>query len=136
MNDSLFVRGFERIRDLLRDRQGFVECNGSPRDALRQVVAFDQLHHEGGDVGCLLEAIDGPDVRTVESREHFGFALEARQTLRIGGHRRRQDLDRDGPLEIGVNCAINLTHATGAYRAAHFIDADAGARDEGQTVGL
>ena len=89
MNDSLLVRGFERIRDLLRDRQGFVERNRSPRDALRQVVAFDEFHDEGGDVGCLLEAIDGPDVRMVESREHFGFALEARQTLRIGRHRRQ-----------------------------------------------
>ena len=87
MNDSLLVRGLERVGDLFRDRQGFVEWYRALRNALREVVAFDQFHHEGGEVGCLLEAIDGPDVRMVESREHFGFALKARQTFRIGGHR-------------------------------------------------
>ena len=136
MNDSLLVRCFECIRDLLRDRQGFVEWNGSTLDALRQVGALDQFHHEGGEVGCFLEAIDGPDVRMVESREDFGFSLKARQTFRIGGHRGGQDLERDGPLEIDVNCTIDLSHATGANLASNFVDADAGARSEGQTVGL
>ena len=47
MHDPLLVRGFERLGDLLRDRQRFVERNRAAGDALRQVVAFDQFHHEG-----------------------------------------------------------------------------------------
>jgi len=34
VNDALLVRGFERVRDLLRDRQRFVEWNGAARSAL------------------------------------------------------------------------------------------------------
>ena len=59
-----------------------------------------------------------------------------RQTFRIGGHRGGQDLDRDGPLEIDVDGAIDLAHATGANLAGNFVDADASTRSEGQTVGL
>ena len=47
MDDALLVRGFERVRDLLRDRQRLVERDRAPRDPLREIVAFDQLHHEG-----------------------------------------------------------------------------------------
>ena len=47
MNDPLFVRGLEGFRDLLRDGQRFVERNRAAGNALRQVVALDQFHHEG-----------------------------------------------------------------------------------------
>ena len=47
VDDPLLVRGFERLGDLLRDGQRVVERHGSARDALRQIVAFDELHHEG-----------------------------------------------------------------------------------------
>ena len=68
---------------------------GAARDALRQVVALDQFHDERGEVCCLLEAVDRRDVRMVERREHFGFALKAREPIRIAGHRGGQHLDRD-----------------------------------------
>ena len=46
MDDPLLVRRFERLGDLLRDRQRLIDRDRSARNALRQVVAFDQLHHE------------------------------------------------------------------------------------------
>ena len=49
MDDPLFVRGFERLGDLLRDRQRLVERDRPARDPLREIVAFDQFHHERGD---------------------------------------------------------------------------------------
>lgn len=39
MDDALLVRGFERLGDLLRDGQGFVERDRAPRAALREIVA-------------------------------------------------------------------------------------------------
>ena len=84
MDDALLVRGFERLGDLLRDRQRFVERNRSARDALRQVLAFDQLHHQAR-VPLLLDAVDVRDVRMIERREHFRFALEPRQPIAIVG---------------------------------------------------
>ena len=50
MDDALIVRGFERLGNLPGDRQRLVERDRALRDALRQIVAFDQLHHERGDV--------------------------------------------------------------------------------------
>ena len=46
------VRRFERVRDLSRDRQRFVDRNRAPRDALREILAFDQLHHQRRAAGC------------------------------------------------------------------------------------
>ena len=48
MDDALLVRGFERVGDLLRDRQRFVERDRAARDALRQILALDEFHHERG----------------------------------------------------------------------------------------
>ena len=49
-----------------------------------------------------LEAVDRRDVRMVERREHFRFALKASQPLRVAGDRVRQDLDRD--LRASASC--------------------------------
>jgi hypothetical protein len=61
---------------LLRDREGFVEGNRATRNALRQVVALDEFHHQRGDALARLQAEDLRDVRMIEGGEHFGFALE------------------------------------------------------------
>ena len=84
VNDALLVRGFERLGDLLRDGQRFVERNRAARDALREIVALDELHHERGDAAAFFEAVDRGDVRMIQRGEHFRFALEAREPIGIG----------------------------------------------------
>ena len=39
---------------------------GGVNIALRQVVAFDELHHEGADTAGFFEAVDVRDVRVIE----------------------------------------------------------------------
>ena len=63
--------------------KGFIDRNGAGGDALRQILALDQFHQERRQVRCLLEPVDRPDVRMVEGREDFGFALKAREAIRI-----------------------------------------------------
>ena len=46
MDDALLVRGFERFRDLLRDRKCFIHRIGPLRDPVSERRAFDQLHDE------------------------------------------------------------------------------------------
>ena len=58
MDDALLVRRFQRLRDLPGDGQRFVERDRATRDALRQVLALDQLHHERGDAAAFFEAVD------------------------------------------------------------------------------
>ena len=58
MNDPLLVRGFQRLGDLLRDRQRLIERNGAACDALRQIVAFNEFHHERGNASGFLDRVD------------------------------------------------------------------------------
>jgi hypothetical protein len=46
-----------------------------------------------------------------QRRENLGFALKPREPVVIGSDRRRQDLDRDLPLQLRVGRAIDLAHA-------------------------
>ncbi len=124
MNDPLLVRGFQRFRDLLRDRERLVDRSRTACDALRKIVALDQLHHQGGEVRGLFESVNRGDVQMVEGREHFGFALEARQAIRIASHRGGQHLDRNLAFQIRVGGLIHLAHTTDAYLRGDLVDAD------------
>jgi hypothetical protein len=50
------------------------------------------------------------------SREHFRLAPETRQPFGITGDGRRQHLQRDLPLQVGVGRAIHLAHAAFAQQ--------------------
>ena len=144
MDDAEFVRGVERVGDLLRDRQGFVQRQaiGAGRQAMgrgdpsRQVVALDQLHHEGGDALALFESIDGGDIGMVQRGKGLGFARESRQTLGVVGKRVRQDLDCDVAIELRVTRPIDLAHASAPEQIGQLEDAETGAGSQGQTVAV
>src|SRR5262245_32133820 len=104
MNDALLVRGFERFRDLLRDRERFIDRNRpafakslrrgkATSDALREILAVDELHHERGHASALFQAVDAGYVRVIQRREYFSFALKPHKPIVIGSERGRQNLD-------------------------------------------
>jgi hypothetical protein len=47
----------------------------------------------------------------IQRSQDLSFALEARHAVGIRGERRRQNLDRDIAIELGITGAINLAHA-------------------------
>src|SRR5262245_14990976 len=102
MNDALFVRRLERLGDLAGNRERLLERNGTASDSLREVFTLDQLHHERRETVALLETVDGGDVRMIQRRQHFGFALKPRHAGTVGGERRGQNLESDLALEPGV----------------------------------
>ena len=59
MNDPLFVRRLERFGDLLRDGQSLGDRDRAARNALREVLALDELHDEGTHAAGFLDAVDG-----------------------------------------------------------------------------
>ena len=83
MNDALFVRRLEGFGDLPGDRQCLVERDRALSDAVRERWPFDELHHERLHAVGFFEAVDGRNVRMVQRREHFRFALESRETLGV-----------------------------------------------------
>ena len=111
MDDPLLVRGFERLGDLLRDRQRLVERDRAARDALRQILALDEFHHERVHAAGLLEPVDRGDVGMIQRRERLRLALEPRQAFGVRGERVRQDLDRDLAAQRRVRRPIDLPHA-------------------------
>jgi hypothetical protein len=47
---------------------------------------------------------------------HLRFTFEAGDPVGIQGEQLRQDLQRDGAIQPGVLCAIDLAHAAGTER--------------------
>ena len=66
MDDALLVRRFERLGDLLRNRQCLVKRNRPLCDEVRQRWPVHQLQHEGADAFGFFQAVDRGDVRMVE----------------------------------------------------------------------
>ena len=100
---------------------------GPARDPLRQVVAFDQLHHERADAIRFFETVDGGDVRMIQRGEQLRFALK--RASRSGSLRERvgQNLERDVALQSRVAGAIHLAHAARAERRNDFVRAESSA---------
>ena len=68
----------------------------------------------------------------VQRREHFRFALESREPIRVAGQGVWQDLDRDLAIQLRVARAIDLAHPADADRRNDLIGTEARAGDEGQ----
>ena len=92
MDDALFMRRFQRLGNLLRDRQRLVDWHRTARDALRQIVALDELHHERAQAVALFETVDRGDrgwfsdariwaSRVNRARRSASLATESGRTL-------------------------------------------------------
>ena len=97
MDDPLLVRGFERLGNLLGDREGLVDRDRPARNPIGERRALDKLHHEGRACtpSAFFEPVDLGDVRMVEGGEHLRLPLETREAIGIVGNSRQQDFDRD-----------------------------------------
>src|SRR5262245_23068138 len=124
MDDALLVRCFERLRDLLRDRQRLIELDRTAAGALRQVLALDQLHHKRLHPRRSFEAIDRRDVGMIQRRERLRFPLEAGEALDVAGKAVRQDFDRHLAAEARVDRAIHRAHSTFAKLGQDRVRAD------------
>lgn len=118
------------------NRERFIERDRALRDALREIVALHEFHHERGHVARALEAVDRRDVRMVERREDFGFALESREAIRVTSHRGRQYLDRDLALQVGVGRTIHLAHPAFAEERGYLVRAETGSGSQSQVAGM
>ena len=53
------------------------------------------------------------DVGMIERGEDLGFALKPREALAVSCDRFGQHLDRGVAIQLGIACAIHLTHECG-----------------------
>ena len=150
MNDALFVRRFERFRDLSGDRQRFIERQGprgpgptgfrqgtvfGPCQPFRQRVPFHQLEDQGSNGHLrrayrgvvLFEPVDAADVRMIEGGQQLRFAPETGDTIGIAREDIGKQLDRHVAIEPGIATAIYLPHAAGADRRDDLVRSQASA---------
>ena len=109
MDDASLVPGFERLRNLARYGEHFLDRDGTISDALGQRRSLDELEDE-----CLypirfLETVDARDVRMVERREKLGFPLEPRQALVVVCELFRENLDRNVAVKLRIAGAVDLS---------------------------
>ena len=133
MDDPLLVRRFEGFCDLFRDRQRFVDWDRAASDALRQIVAFDQFHDEGGHALAFFEPVDTRDVGMIQRGKGLRFALEAREPIGVVCKGFGQELDCDISVQLRIARAIYLAHAPGPQGGKDFVRPNACAGVEGQT---
>jgi hypothetical protein len=67
--------------------------------------------------------------------EDFSFALKPGDAVGVSSHERREDLDRDRPLELRIERAIDLPHAARAKRGDDFVPPKASADGHGHACG-
>jgi hypothetical protein len=98
-------------RATLEDVAGrLVERNQSLRNALRQILAPDELHDEGARAPALFDAINRRDVGVIEGGQRLRLTREARHAIRVGGKHVGQDVDGDVAVQPRVPRPVHLAH--------------------------
>ena len=101
MDDAPVVRAFQRVGDLLqsaaprRSEWPRAQCAARSSPSTSSMTSAVKS-------GVFLEAVDRPDVRIVEGREHFCFALKARKAIRVAGQPGASHVDRRRPFQMAV----------------------------------
>jgi hypothetical protein len=134
VDDSLLVSGLERLGDLAGDGEDLFEREGAALQPLGEILSLDELHDEGADTARLLEAVDRGDVGVLQLGEELRFALEARETLGVGGECLGQDLDRDLAPELRVGRPVDDPHPALAERAGDLVGSEAASGRETHRV--
>src|SRR6476620_5425732 len=102
VNDSLLVRRFQRLSQLLRQRQYFVNRNRSALQSFLQRFSINQLHDNATRAAGLCESEYLSDVGMVQRSENFRLPLKPVHTIGIARELIRQDFDGNFAFEFRV----------------------------------
>ena len=114
MNDSLGVRGIERVGNFDGDIEQAVEFERAAVDHVLQCGAIEKFHGDERLAILFANIVDGANVRMVQRRGCLRFALEAPQGLRVAGDFVGKKFQSDETLQTSVLGLVNHAHATAA----------------------
>ena len=83
-------------------------------DELADILALDVLHRDVKNAVRLVKIVDRADVRVVELGAELSFAFEAFEVCGLLSELRREDLDDDSAVELGVEGLIDRALAARA----------------------
>ena len=110
MDDPLLMGGFEWLSDLFGYRQCLINRDRPLLDPISQCWPLHQLQHQRTSVFGFLDTVNLRDVWMVEAGEYLRLSLEPGETIRIGGKRLGQNLQRHLPVQFGIRGLIDLSH--------------------------
>src|SRR3984885_11709844 len=124
--DDAFCMGcVERIRDLDGEGQDQFRLHRTSRYAMLQRQPIEKLHSDEGLSLLVINLVDRADVRMIQCRGSFGFALKTGECLRVFGYVVGQELEGNKATEFNILSFVDHSHTA----AAQFFD-DAVMRDD------
>jgi len=90
---GLVVGGGKAMRNLDRVVHCFTMGDGTAIQDLAEAFPFEEFGDQKRSAVMLADVVEGEDVRMAQSGDGPGFLLGPAEALRIGGKRRREDLD-------------------------------------------
>src|SRR5215471_18555758 len=126
MDDALLVRGFERLGNLSRDRERFIEGKWTLCDPVGESWPVNEFEDER----VLFESVDPCDVLMIERGEHLRLALEPREAFGIEREFSWKNFDRDIARQRHVARTIHLAHSACADGGQNLVRTDPRSRCE------
>jgi len=112
MDDAAAVERLECRQDIEHDREGGGERHGAAAQACRERLAFEQLHDDEQLAGVLADLVDATDARVGEIRGQPCFTEEAFADRVVVDELAANHLDRDPPIERGIDGRVDQPHAS------------------------
>jgi hypothetical protein len=110
MNDALGVRGIQCIGNLDSKRQQVLDIQRLSSDLVLQRLPFHEFHGNKCPIAHFIDLIDGADIRMIEGRGGFGFALKSAESLSVARDIVGQEFKRDKTTEFQVLGLIHDAH--------------------------
>src|ERR1700737_4652697 len=114
VNNAFRVRGVECVGDLNRQTEQDIGLDRFSGDAMLQGQPVQKLHDNDRLPVLVVNFVDRADVRMVQCRSSFGFALEAAESLRVLRDIIGQELEGNKPAEFDILSLVDNTHAAAA----------------------
>lgn len=111
MRDSRGMRLRQSIRNRDRNSQRVVQAHPDARNQLIEGLAVDELHRDIVDPTLGGDIVDHDDIGMIEGRSSFGFLHETPAPLRVGHTIRRENLQSDEAVQVGVAGLVDDTHS-------------------------
>ena len=121
MDDPFAMRGLESRRNAGGAPQCLAQRHRAPEEALLQRFSFDELENQDRRVLSLDDVEERADVGMVDVGDEARFALNAHETIGIGGERCREDLDGNVSPKANIARTIHLAHGAVTQQAHNLI---------------
>ena len=121
VDDTLAVRGVERVCHLDAEVQERRELDRPPPDPLAKRLPLEELHRDEPLPLVRVDVVDGADAGVVEGGGGARLALEALEGLGFPGEALGQELERHRAAEPGVLGLVDDAHPAAAELLDHAV---------------